>query len=199
MQEALLADAADPANDAQVALRDALPAIVQPINAPIILPCGDFSSALTDSTTDSFNVQIINCPMNAIARCIAWIVHPETGTVVNAVDLQNKANFWSYSNRGNVKHGVTAPIIVKDANGGSCQRVIRFRNLPINPKPEWDVRCSYTGAIGVCIFIFNDIFNELIHIVMESLKYIELSQHYNKFEMHSQLIKLIQPTPIKLN
>ena len=165
--------------DAPTDQANALPPIIPISNAPIIPYCGEFSSTLTDSTTDSFSVQI-TCPAYAIARCIAWMVHPEAGNVVNADDLVSNANFWSYSNDDIVQQdGVLAPIIVKDdvSEEGSCQRDISFPNLLTNPKPKWDARCSYTGYPGVCIFIFNDIFAELIHIMTESLKYIELSQH----------------------
>ena len=160
MQEALLADAADPANDAQVALRDALPLIEPPNNAPIILPCGDFSSTLIHSTSASFDVEI-RCPTAAIARCIVWIVRWEAGKDVNAVDLETKANFWSYSNEHIVQQdGVTASMFVKDAgavsDGESCERVISFSNLPTNPGRRWGARCSYTGDTGVCTLIFND-------------------------------------------
>ena len=144
--------------------------------------CGDFSSTIINPTFASFGVQI-TCPANAVARCIAWMVYPEDGSDVNAGDLENKANFWSYSNIIVQQNGgVTPAIIVKDAvSEGSCQRVISFPNLPTNARPTWDVRCSYTG---VCILIFIDIFTELVHIMTESLKYIELSQRYNKCKRH---------------
>ena len=172
--QAALADApTDPDN--------ALPPIVPISNAPIIPFCGEFSSAIINPTFASFDVQI-TCPANAIARCIAWIVHPRAGKPVYTADLETNANFWSYSHNDRVKqYGVRAPIIVKDAGAGLCQRVIPFSNLPTDRNPEWDVLCSYTGYPGVCTLILND---ELPLFMCHSLKCIQFSQHYHKYMMH---------------
>ena len=173
VHDALKAHPTELADAPQVALIAALPPIVRPsvgepvvgesvvaYAAPIILPCVAFSSTVIDPTPTSFKVEI-NCPTNAIARCIAWMEYPEDGSVVNADDLMIKANFWSYAKNANVAQDGVSAIIVKDAvSEGFCQRVISFPNLPKNPRPTWDVRCSYTGDTGVCILIFNDIFTD---------------------------------------
>ena len=170
VRDALAAEAASTANLDQVALVADIPSIVTPSNAPIILPCGDFSSTLIHSTTQSFGVEI-NCLTDAVVRCIAWIVNPLDEIVVNADDLEIKANFWSYANNANVAQDGESPIIVKDADAvseeGSCQRVISFSNLQETPKQKWNARCSYTGDTGVCTLIFNDKLRQFPMIIIE--------------------------------
>ena len=133
------------------------------------LDCGAFTSKVLYPSSKSFGVEI-NCPPDAIARCIAWIKYPSMGNMVDKSILQNKVNFWSYENHQMVTQSelVVAPIIVKDgiSEGRSCRRVIFFQDLPTNMNPEWDVLCSYTGTLkdtAVCTSFSNEIFIDIPH------------------------------------